>query len=167
MGGDNYIILFDVLYNTEFVWMDYVPMDENRAEDGVYLRAIFQQESGHDYGYTYESDSWPCSVLEMLIALARTMEDSILYDADKGDRTAEWFWLMLKNLKLDTYEDDLLISDRDSDFENIFEILHVFMNRLYGKNGLGGVFPMRRTDKDQREVELWYQANEYAEKYLL
>ena len=89
----SYRKLFEYLHGTDFIFV--LPMDQNRAEDGISLRYHFALEIG--YEHIPESLYGPCSVLEMLIALATKCED-YMDDTDYGDRTKQWFWNMLKNL---------------------------------------------------------------------
>lgn len=163
--------LFGILYSTEFTWVH--PFDENRAADGVYLRYRFTQDEFSEdnrrhHGHTFQSsmEDIPCSVLEMLIALAINIEDSIMYDPKHGDRTPEWFWMMLENLDLARYDDRFMSSLSKSEYISVYNairsILTAFMDRDYGYDGKGGLFPLRRPRMDQREEEIWYQANVYA-----
>jgi hypothetical protein len=43
--------------------------------------------------------------------------------------------------------------------------LETFVWRNYDRKGVGGIFPLYRSRRDQRRVELWYQFNEYIEEY--
>jgi len=67
------------LHNIDFQYM--LPMDGNRAEDGIDLRYRFGYEKEYE-GSTIASylDNSPCSVLEMLIALAFRCEEHIMTD---------------------------------------------------------------------------------------
>ena len=60
--------LLRILHKTEFVY--YVPNDENRAMDGVYLREDFLSATPEYYA-TPDWMEMECSMLEMLIALAQ------------------------------------------------------------------------------------------------
>ena len=85
---NSYRKLFEHLHNTEFVY--FVSMDGNRAQDGIDLRYRF----GCSIGYKDISEylDGPCSVLEMMIALAIRCEEKIMDDPAYGDRTGQWFW---------------------------------------------------------------------------
>lgn len=48
-------------------------------------------------------DNRPCSVLEMIIALAIRLEEHIMDDPDIGNRTGQWFWDMIVSLGLGFY----------------------------------------------------------------
>jgi hypothetical protein len=50
-----------------------------------------------------------------------------------------------------------------SDRRVIEDILDIFVERKYDPNGYGGLFPLRCPKHDQREIEIWYQFNEYLE----
>ena len=90
----SYKKVLTLLHQTEFTWS--IPMDENRAGDGIDLRRRFSYEMCHDYNrMAYEINS-PCSVLEMMLALAIRCEETIMDDTRYGDRTCEWFWKMMK-----------------------------------------------------------------------
>ena len=69
---------------------------------------------------------------------------------------SKWFWEIMANLKLDEYR-----RVSHSDAREIEEILYNFIWRLYESDGLGGMFPIREPQRDQREVEIWYQFSEY------
>ena len=136
------------LYSTKFYWT--VPNDDNRGLDGLRLR--------ERYGYT-TARNHPCSLLEMLIALSERCEDDIMYDPKEGDRSVDWFWMMMRNLGLNKF--------RDSSFEDAWNTNHVtfitdrLMDRDYSENGVGGLFPLKHPNKDQRDVEIWYQLSAY------
>lgn len=154
-----YTTLMGILFDTEFVWS--IPNDDNRASDGLGLREEFIEENRPD------GDIWvidgPCSVLEMMIALACRMDSDIMWDPDLGDRSALWFWTMVCNLKLDRYSDDQV--DLDANFgSEIRQILSVFLNREYAMNGDGGLFPLVKPEHNQRRVEIWYQMHAYIQE---
>ena len=167
----NYTKLFDMLHGIAFEWSH--PFDENRAEEGISLRFRFTQNEFESAGrnrqgrqYRESMDDIPCSVMEMLIGLAIAMEDSILYDPSEGDRTHVWLWVMLKNLGVAEYSDSYigrLSRERVKwCYEAVEEAVYTFMLRRYDCDGNGGLFPIRGSRVDQRDEELWYQANVYA-----
>jgi hypothetical protein len=45
--------------------------------------------------------------------------------------------------------------------KRLTEILEKVINRTYHSSGKGGLFPLKHAEKDQTEVELWYQMNTY------
>ena len=151
----NYQKLLSKLYSTEYIWeLDY---DGNRAADGMFLRNIFAREMG----VTVDFGEWNgrCSILEMMIALARKAEDDIMHNPDFGDRTGYWFWTMIQNLGLDIYDDGYYFEDE------VNRILDIFMYHRYAKNGSGGgAFPVRTKTRDLRKTDLWWQMNSYLEE---
>lgn len=146
--GISYFKLFEYLYDREFVWS--IPRDENRAVDGIDLRYRFA------YGNKDIEDvdlylTGPCSVLEMIVALAIRCEETIMTDPSMGDRTAQWFWGMVTNLGLGSMSDD------DFDEQYVDYVITTFLNRDYQPNGKGGLFTVRNSEEDLRDVEIFYQ----------
>lgn len=140
-----------------------VPNDDNRVEEGIGLRHKFADEK--NIKFSEEFLSGPCTLLEMLIALADRM-DFILFDPSKGNRRWLWFWLFIDNLKLQKYTNDdrKETISRKRKFNQI--VIKKFLRRDYLPNGTGGLFPLDNPSYDQRNVELWYQMAEYInEKY--
>lgn len=134
------------LHSIEFVYI--IPNDENRAEDGISLRYRFSKEKGmHDVP---ECLYGPCSVLEMMIALAIRC-DVFMDDPEMGDRTSQWFWDMIINLGLG------YMIDEKYDEDVVDEIIQRFLDRDYEPDGKGGLFRIKRCTYDLREVEIWYQ----------
>lgn len=151
--------IITLLHNIEFRYS--IPMDANREEDGVDLRYRFMTEVGipKNYQEVYGYLDGPCSVLEMMIALAIRCEESIMDDPDIGDRTSEWFWLMMKNLGLD------YMSDRKFDRDIAEEKISIFLDRKYKRNGEGGLFVVNGR-RDLRKVEIWYQMCWYLDTIM-
>lgn len=138
------------LHNTEFYYI--IPMDGNRAEDGIDLRYRFGKMNCYDSRMIASYlDVRPCSVLEMMIALSVRCEEHIMEDPDLGDRTGQWFWNMIVNLGLGSMTD----SKYNADY--VDDILHRFLEREYGRNGEGGLFSVKHPRQDMRSVDIWYQ----------
>ena len=139
------------LHAIEFTW--FIPKDDNRADDGIQLRRRFSLSRGD---LTLQRClHGPCSVLEMMVALAIRCEESIMDDALMGNRTGQWFWGMIRNLGLSPMS--------DSKFNRNFvdEIIARFLNREYEPDGRGGLFTVRHCDHDLRTVEIWCQLSWY------
>lgn len=141
--------LFRQLYTKEFVWI--IPNDDNRAEDGKDLRYEFLEEQGVE-----EVDpDWirlGCSMLELLIALSRRLS----FEDDGEPR--EWFWQMLTNLGLNEFND---ANYNEQAQQEIDQALDTVIWRTYSPDGFGGLFPLKTPERDQREVEIWYQLGAY------
>lgn len=154
----SYLGLMRILYCTEFVWTGNVLHDQNRAEDGIELRLDFlraMEAKDPDFGFEERQSHWytcDCSVLEMLIAFA-------IRAADQTEISVkDWFMQFLKNLGLDEFR-----QVDESDKPVIEDILTTFIWRTYDSRGNGGLFPMRQTQNDQRDIEVWYQFCEYLD----
>lgn len=140
------------LHETEFTWL--IPMDENRACDGIDLRYRFAYECSSPAKAESYLDG-PCSILEMMVALAIRCED-FMDDPQIGDRTGQWFWGMINSLGLGSMVDDRY------DEEYVDDVIERFLNREYAPNGKGGLFTVRRCTRDLRDVEIWYQMTWYT-----
>lgn len=150
---NSYRKLLTHLHETEFTYI--IPKDENRAEDGEGLRYHFAYF--HRYPAAVEALlSGECSVLEMMIALAIRLED-IMDDPNLGDRTAQWFWKMIVNLRLGG------MYDSRYDRAEVDKIIHIFLNREYEPDGRGGLFRIRHCDHDLRKFEIWICALWYLD----
>ena len=153
-------LLLDILFNRVFIWDEnLVPMDRNRAADGLDLRHRFVEK----YTIKLHYDDYPnnpkiipfydepasnkCTILEMLIALAVRCEVSIMGD-NETDNTPKWFWTMIDNLGLRECKDESYINYILDNFEK-----HTY--DFDGKNGC--LFPMKHPREDLRNVEIWYQ----------
>lgn len=129
---------------------DFQPNDGNRVEDGKLLREEFIEQTGAEGDRNWmEID---CSVLEMMIALSRRCEFESIHDA------YFWFWRMIQNLGLREYTDDRY--DREVEYI-VNDALETMIHRTYRRDGVGGLFPLARPDRDQRKVEIWYQMSAY------
>lgn len=127
-----------------------IPMDENRAEDGIDLRRRF----AYDYTSLEDADLYltdECSVLEMILALAIRCEETIMDDGSIGDRTTQWFWGMIANLGLGFMTDDRF-DKKLADY-----IIERFLDRRYEPDGKGGLFRIRNCTYDLRDIEIWIQ----------
>lgn len=133
------------LHSIEFVYS--IRKDKNRAADGVDLRYRFA--IGKDEDYILSCLEGPCSVLEMMIALAIRCEETIMDDPQIGNRTGQWFWGMITNLGLGS------MIDSRYDKATVDDIVNRFLNREYQPNGKGGLFTVRNCKYDLREVEIW------------
>lgn len=158
---DGYYILLSKLFDTEFVWS--IPFDANRADDGVHLRYRFGRECNiPDPVICGELDTVPCSILEMIIALALRNEEQIMGDESIGDRTGLWVRDMLNNLGLLAYPDS-----RYDPFA-VDDIICIFLNRQYSRTGKGGLFEVPDLDptRDMRTAELWCQMSWYMKEQV-
>lgn len=148
---ESYIKLLSYLHSKEFTYT--IEYDGNRADDGIDLRYRFiyfeyPHDEGRLAGYL---DDGPCSILEMMVALAIRCEEHIMDDPDEGDRTSRWFWEMIDNLGLGSMS--------DSRFDSIYveRAISRFLNRDYGEDGSGGLFTVKNYNRDLRTVEIWCQ----------
>ncbi|MGE5418510.1 MAG: hypothetical protein ACM3N1_00240, partial [Accumulibacter sp.] len=75
------------------------------------------------------------------------------------DKTFRWFWELMENVGLNKFTDDDYF-----DMGGTLKINHILgtvLGRTYKRNGEGGLFPIKKTIKDQKKIEIWYQMCEY------
>lgn len=154
----SYYRLLLYLYSREFTYL--IERDQNRAVDGVYLRYRFMQEKDISQNSVDEFLDYPCSVLEMMTALALRCEETIMDDPQYGNRTKTWFWGMVVSLGLgDQY-------DENFDYDKVDKVITKFLERKYSANGKGGLFTTRHRNQDMRDVEIWYQLQYYLDELI-
>lgn len=147
-SNDTYNNLFMDLYTCDFTWSRTVPRDGDRAEDGLQLR--------QKLGFSDILQDKPCSVLEMLIALAIRIDNELMYSFDEGDRTVQWFWEMIVNMGLGSQ------NDYNYDAAYVNSCIERFIRREYDADGSnGGIFVLSNPRENLKNVDIWYQAMWY------
>lgn len=137
----------------------YIPIvdhDENRMLDGIFLR--------NEYFGEYDTDQniidSPCSFLEFLIGLSRRM--NFIYGNVYEDRRKDCFWTLIRNMGVYDYNDEYYDSfGEDRVDKMVEEAVNRIVYRTYGVDGTGGLFPLQNPRENQRNVEVWYQMNQY------
>lgn len=154
-----YSKLLKYLHNVKFEYL--LPMDGNRAEDGIALRYRFGFENYYQDSIVGNLiDNSDCSMLEMMTALSLRCEEQIMCNPDIGNRTGVWFWNMIDNLGLSD------MTNVNFDKKYVDNIIKRFLTRTYKRNGEGGLFVLKHCIRDLRSVEIWYQAMWYLDEYL-
>lgn len=149
-GYVTYNKLLARLHDIEFRYS--IRKDSNRAADGVELRRRFALPHPEDeYDLILDALEKPCSVLEMMVALSLRCEEEIMDDPRFGDRTRQWFWGMVVSLGLGAMDDNRF------DKKYVDETIDRFLKRKYEYDGRGGLFTIKDSNRDLREVEIWYQ----------
>lgn len=153
--GGSFVDLLWLMHEKEFVW--FVPNDDNRIADGLDIRKEWLQH----VTVALDEDpvpgfDFPCSFLEVLLALSRRMA------FQAGDPAEGWAWQFLINLDLNRMRDDLSkYKTRKAD-----DIMETVIFRTYANDGAGGFFPLTHPRANQKKVELWYQMSAYIEEIL-
>ena len=145
--SETYWRLLEQLHRTEFVPL--LQMDENRAAYGKELRREFLLAADAPDNLEWR-ETLGCSILELLIAVARDLE----FQTDVSRVSS--FWELINNLGLIGYYDAI-----NFDPAYVDGVLEVFNARAYLPDGYGGLFPLKNAQRDQREVEIWYQMFDY------
>lgn len=152
----SYKELFIFLHQIEFTFI--IENDINRAKDGVDLRYRFAMARYDDS--ILDILDGPCSVLEMMVALAIRCEEQIMDDTRYGNRTGQWFWNMMTNLGIGNMFDEVF------DEKYVERVIYDFLDRCYEPNGKGGLFYIEDCDEDLRDVEIWVQLCWYLNKFV-
>lgn len=138
-----------------------LPMDINREEDGIDLRYRFAYENNIDERLVaFKLDNEPCSVLEMMAALALRCEEDIMGDPEEGNRIDEWFWVMICSMGLS------MENDARYEYEKVDKAIKAMLDRTYRFDGKGGLFYIRGCKKDMRNAEIWYQMCWYMDTII-
>ena len=149
---EKYDRLFSALQARIFTYKH--PMDKNRAMDAISMRDLYREETEK----RAPSNVLPPTVLEFFVAISKRM--NYICSSFDQDKTKEIFWRLMANLKLNDMSDvryEILGGDRQ-----VNDILDRFLDRQYEVDGSdGGLFPMARPRQNQREIEIWYQMNQY------
>jgi hypothetical protein len=95
----------------------------------------------------------------MMVALAIRCEERIMKDPMKGDRTAQWFWGMISSLGLGG------MTDYNFNEWVVADVIGRFLRREYDSDGKGGLFTIKRWDRDARDVEIWHQLLAYCNEF--
>lgn len=146
--------LLSHLHRVEFTYS--IPKDYNRARDGIDLRYRYGLEN-----HVKDAEDriiGPCSVLEMMVALALRCEETIMDNPKYGNRTRQWFWQMIRTLGLNG------MTDVSYDEELVDEAIRIFLNREFEPDGRGGLFKVRDDQCDMRKLEIWLQLNCYLKE---
>ena len=149
----HYELLLSRLYHTEFTWT--FEDDQARASDGMALRERYAKETSQDPLTVRMWLNFPCTMLEMMIALASRCENQLMEDLFVGNRTGRWFKVMITSLGLAWEYDDLYNESY------VTYILNSFLDHDYGRNGDGGLFKIDNANVNLREMGIWYQMNLY------
>ena len=152
------------LHDVEFHYS--IPRDANRYEDGIDMRYQYGVETNTSQRMiALALDEKPCSMLEMMVALAYRCEQQVMSNAELGNRTGEWFWYMVSSLGL---EDQ---TNKNFDDSYCWAVMNRFFDREYEPNGEGGLFRVDVVDEnlhflDLRNYEIWYQATWYLNSVI-
>ena len=157
----NYTKLLEQLFETNYI-CSKKSFNHNRLCDGLSLRNKFYREY-------YKTNIWnntvrkllpfsteiipeekPCSILELIVAICLKME-GIMSDSSYGDRTHQWFWIIIVSLGLGKME------NKYYDEKTVDKVLKRFMNNEYSSDGKGGLFTILNFGGDMRTLDIWTQ----------
>lgn len=145
-----YTRIFKILHDITFEYS--LERDENRVGDALELLRYNYKIPPEYISYEDEFIENPVSVFEVLVALSIRIEDDII--GDPSDPKPDIFFMdMIRNLEAVGLDD------------NICNVVNNWMLRKFRPNGYGSPFPVVNDIRDQRELEIWDQANAYIYEY--
>lgn len=146
--------LIGTLHSIPF--LSRISRDRNREDDGLMLREEFCSEMGLSGDEVDQfTNERPCSVLEMLIALAIRVDNEWIGDPGEA-HPEEFFWEMLVNLGLAKYH------NRHFHEFLVENIVLKWLDREFEPDGKGSIFPLKHPHRDQRNIEIWSQMLAYV-----
>ena len=155
----NYTKLLAYLHQKSFYYI--MERDGNREADGIDLRYRYGQLHGISSAEVCTLlDDKPCSILEMMVALAIKCEEQIMGNASYGDRTSRWFWDMIESIGI------IHLTNENFSKTAVDLFIKRLLRRRYHADGQGGLFTLKNCEADLRNVEIWAQANWYCDEVL-
>lgn len=167
-----------LFYETDFRWVDGVADDENRAKEAKDLReqyaifliagsaaeAVVDEAQWRDIDILKKSILGPACVFEVLVCLARNMND--LMNIDPEPKVKEYFGRLMMNVGFDFYDEE----DWDDNSQKVekywTDLLNRVLDRAYLPDGEGGLFPVEDAEADLRELSLWDQMNLWTNEQM-
>lgn len=150
-----YESLFEMLDDIVYAFSN--PSDGNRYEDGVGLRYKFAYDNTINYAEVAALlDTKPCTVLEMILAIACKMENMVEQPSFPYEFVPKYLNVMLRNLEIATMTNDN-INKAYVEFA-----INKFINRLYDPiTGRGSLFPNVSNLPNYNHRDIWSQCMHY------
>lgn len=149
---DRYSQLYLHLFNIDYKHIN--EYDSNRASDGEYLRFLYGEEVGLTSDTVIRNLEFsPCTILELIVALAIRLETIFYTDKPTDNRTDLWIKDMIESLGLSRFDNDRF--DRDEVDERIYR----FLNAEFDEYGKGGLFTLNTPNPNIRSFDIWKIAN--------
>lgn len=143
--------LIQILYDTPF--RAIFESDNDRMSDGMSLRNRYTQANRMSNALNLLlREAHPCSVLEVMLALALRIEEEYLGAYSDEHPVGQWFNYMLHSLGIAHMIDPFFETEIAS------EVIDKFLNHNYRPDGFGSLFWIINTKEDMRQLDLWHQA---------
>ena len=150
----SYTSLMTVLFETQFTYT--ITMDANREGDIIQLKEQYLSE--HPDG-RYSVPEY-CSVFELLINLAKTMEYQSLIDHEVGD-IRPYFYQLIDNIGILDFTDEFMDSYYGASIVVRSKIKDVLEHNYNPYSGDGSLFPVQNYGPDRTKMQLWDQLASY------
>ena len=147
-------------------------LDENSLSDVKMMR--YWYANGHSNFKDYSGIARTgATLLEVLIALVQRFDTDVMVSPTNEDRSAQWFWLIMRNTSMDIFNDSYFQPTQNGDGRMEYDttadrlcsgIIENINQRTYEFSGEGGCFPLKNPKCDQRKVDLWHQMHAFFEE---
>lgn len=138
--------------------------DEPRLLDGKQLRMEYEDEchaSVHALEDAVDPESDLCTVLELLVALSKRMDDIMRDPLDPSSSAPSWFWGMVSTMVGQSYYPCCYWSFpiNSATIRIVSDCALRFLGRQYDGGGRNGnIFVGLHPGVDVREMDIWTQA---------
>lgn len=152
-------------YYHELLWALFdIPFHSNNDLDDVRVDHAIELREEYDKRYVGRIVE-DITVLEVMVSMAVRCEKAVMSDPSKGDRTVDWFYMMIDNLGFSRMTDDKFGS---VELVIVDTVIEDWLNRKFKKNGLGSPFPLANPGRrDCRKADLWQAMMWYmSENYI-
>lgn len=153
---DDMLPVLSYLFKKEYVW--YTDLNATQAMNGVELRDTFASEFGMDSEKAKEER--PCSVLELLVSLARTVEYDV-YGQPGEEEPSRWFWEWLDNLGIDER-----CTGKGYSKDYLDQCIDDWLEGDITAKGKRSPFPIKRRGVDMRRKTHWQQCMAYVNEHM-
>lgn len=166
-------VLSGILYEVDFE--SDIPQDKIQTDKAKEMRKTYAVEVGSVGDFSDDAEKkkyidrlWksvhnPCSLLEMMVYLARSL-DSILNEDEEKNFVPEFFKILLENSGLGALDDEDYDIRPDYVRKYWLDRVDAVLHKKYSETGKGGFFPLENPRCDQRKVSIWHQLNAWLEE---
>lgn len=150
---DDMLPVLSYLFKKEYVW--YTDLNATQAMSSMDLRERFDPDNADE-----AKEERPCSVLELLVALAVDIEENIC-GVYGHENPARWFWEWLNNLGIDDR-----CTGRGYSKDYLDQCIDDWLEGDITRSGKRSPFPIKRKGVDQRKKTLWMQCMAYVNENM-
>ena len=169
--------LAELLYGTDFYYSPSISEDGDRVKQALILREDYASEVGSGLDEVLQDRLWKsihgqCSLFEMMISLAMSLDEMLNEDPDK-DMVSDFFHILLENAGYTLYDEEDWDAPKGEEICTDYwkRVSSRVLDRRYEMNGKGGLFPLQSVPLkdgmvvDRRTVGLWQQLQDWVDEH--